>query len=159
MRTLLVALCVIPLVACNALRPHLDDKKIEASIRSEFKSQGVDIKNIDCPENRPLKEGDEFECKVKDDDGDDLTIKVEQTDAHGSIKWKLDGKILDMDKVGDMLEPKVGSDVDVQCPSKKIVLIEGKKFSCKYSKNGAKGKVQFTTVDNDGNVKWKLIES
>jgi Domain of unknown function (DUF4333) len=148
-------LFALSLAALGVLGCHLDDKKIEESITTEFKSKGVHIKNIDCPSNRPIKSGDEFECEVVDEEGDKLTIKVTQVDGSGNIKWALDGTVLDAEKLGDGIEEELGKGTDVKCPKKATILVKGKEFTCAFTRGDVKGIVEIKVKDNKGNVSWK----
>ena len=148
-----IGLCTL-LPALSSGCGKLDDKKIEASVQAELASKGVKLKIFDCPEGRPLKKGDTFECSGVDQDGRALTFHVEQMDDSGNISWKMEGLIIDQAKLGDSIEAKVGKTADVQCPSKTLIVKIGETFTCPVMINGEKHSVRITLTNDKGDVTW-----
>ena len=139
------------MMACS-----LDNKKIEESIRSTIKDKGITMKSVSCPTGQKASVGSKFECTGETDDGGKLKFQVEVTGSDGSIKWELEGKILDMKKLGDSIEKKVHESADVTCPDKSLVVKKGDVVDCTVEIDGKKDKLQIKALDNDGNVEWKV---
>ncbi len=133
----------------------LDDKKIEASVQAELAAKNVKLKSFDCPEGRPLKADDTFDCAGIDQDGKALVFHVKQMDNAGNITWKMEGLIIDQTKLGDSIEAKVGQSADVQCPAKTLIMKVGESFSCPVMIGGQRHMVQITLTNEKGDVTWK----
>ncbi len=149
------ALCLLTIPSC---KPRLDAKKIEKSIGSEFEAKDIKLRSITCPANVPIKQGDKFDCEASDSEGQSLVVHVEQTDNAGSISWKLDGMIINMQKVGDSIEAKVGQSADVKCPEMNMILRVNESFTCDATIAGGPHKVAITLTDSSGNVAWKVVK-
>ena len=134
----------------------LDNKKIEDSIKTTVKDKGITMKSVSCPTGQKSSVGSKFECTGETEDGGKLKFQVEVTGSDGSIKWELEGKILDMSKIGDSIEKKVHESADVKCPEKSLVVKKGDVVDCDVEIEGKKQKLQIKAIDNDGNIEWKL---
>ena len=145
------ALVSFTLMACT-----LDNKKIEDSIRTTIKDRGITMKTVACPSGQKSSVGSKFECTGETEDGGKLKFQVEVTGAGGDIKWELEGKILDLKKLGDMVEKQVHESADVTCPEKSMVVKKGDVVECDVEIEGKKQKLEIKAVDNDGNVKAQL---
>jgi len=67
----------------------LDDARLEQVITDQFKTQtGVTLTAVDCPDDRPLQQGDTFNCTATTELDEALTIEVTQTDDTGNVSWK-----------------------------------------------------------------------
>jgi hypothetical protein len=152
---LVATLSSASLLGCET---KLDKGKLEGSITDACKAKGLELKSVDCPAERKAKKDDTFDCKGESKDGDKLVFHVTQTSDKGDIEWKLDGAILDVAKLGDSIESKIGKGADVKCPSKTIVLAKGKSLECKLSFEGKEAQVKLTAEDDDGNVSWKVLD-
>jgi len=149
-----ILLACAALCACNLLK--IDHRKVEQSIRSEASAKGLDLTSLECPKNVKMKAGDSFACNGVDSDGQKLSFHVDQVDGAGSIKWHLDGIIIDKKKVGDGIEKAVGASTDVTCPAKVVVLNVGDTFTCDAKVGGQMHKVDITLKDTEGNVAWQM---
>jgi Domain of unknown function (DUF4333) len=149
---------VLAVLAIACLGRKLDKKKIEQNIHDELLTKGVNMKLIDCPAGRPLSAGDKFDCTGIDSDGETLVFHVTQTDAAGSFKWEMDGMVLNLAKIGDSIESKVGRNADVQCPEKSVIMQVGHSFTCNVDIGGKGHKVLLTLTDTTGRVTWKLLD-
>ena len=138
------------LLACS-----IDNKKVEQSVIDTMKDKGVKMKSVSCPTGKPMKSGTKFDCTGTSDDGVDMTFHVEETDGSGTIKWELDGLILDKKKLGDGLEKDLGGGADIKCPEKTVIIHKGTTFDCDYEKDGEKGTVTLTADDDKGNFTVK----
>jgi hypothetical protein len=140
--------------ACGLMK--IDHKKVEQSIKTQAAAKGLDLTSIDCPKNIPLKQGEAFACNGVDADGKNVSFRVDQTDSKGDIQWKLDGMIIDKQKVGDSIEKSVGAAADVTCPAKTVVLNVGDSFTCDVKIAGNTRKVTITLTNTKGDVSWKI---
>ena len=70
----------------------LDDQRLEDVISQGFQEQtGYSLTAIDCPSDRPLQQGDTFNCSATTDQGDAIVITVTQTDNVGNVHWSITG--------------------------------------------------------------------
>ncbi len=151
MQKIAISAAMVLLAGCT-----LDHGKIEGSIRDELKAKGVAMKSVTCPTGVSIKKGDQFDCSGEDDEGEKLTFHVEQTDSGGQISWKLEGAIINPEKLGDLIEKKIHEKADVKCPQKTRILKKDQSFTCDVTVEGQTHKVTLVAEDNDGNVKWKI---
>jgi hypothetical protein len=148
-----MAVALLTMCACHN---NLDKGKLESSISDTCKSKGLALKSVTCPADRPVKEGDTFDCNGVTDDGDKLDFHVTQKDAQGNIDWKLTCAIIDASKIGDSIEEKVGKGADVKCAAKTIVMVKGKTIKCKATIEEKEHEVAITGTDDEGGVSWKI---
>jgi hypothetical protein len=146
-----IMVLAVAILACGKVQHG----KVEQSIKDKLAAKKVDLKSVTCPD-RPIKQGDKFDCTGEDTDGQPLVFHVEQTDAKGSVDWKLDGMIIDMAAVGDSIEKTVGASADVQCPNKSVILKVGQSFTCDVQVGAEKHKVDLTLTNDTGTVSWKI---
>ena len=66
----------------------LDDANLERILTERLQGQGVTVNSIDCPDDRPLQQGDTFTCSA-DTDAGELTFMVTQTDNQGNVSFEL----------------------------------------------------------------------
>jgi hypothetical protein len=84
---------VLALTLSGCLSPVLNDEAIEANIREEVPRQAnVNLTEVDCPDDRPIRQGDVFECTAITEDGRTLTITVTQNDDQGNVNWEVTGE-------------------------------------------------------------------
>lgn len=153
-RTTLVSLALgsFVLLGCTT---QLDSKKLEGSITDGMKAKGVNMTSVSCPGGQNAKEGTTFKCTGTDDQGTPGSFTVTVKDGSGDVDWKLDGKYIDMAKVGDSLEKSLAQGdkkVDVKCPTKSALVKKGNKFSCDVTIDGQPTKVTMTFTDDEGTV-------
>jgi hypothetical protein len=66
----------------------LDDVNLENILTQRLEQQGVTVNSIDCPDDRPLQQGDNFTCTA-DTDAGPLVFNVTQTDNQGNVTFSL----------------------------------------------------------------------
>lgn len=81
----LLLCCLLLLGACSKAL-NMDD--VESGIQDGLNEQLDADAEVDCPDERDAEEGDTFECSVTAD-GDELTVRVEQRDDEGNVRWEL----------------------------------------------------------------------
>ncbi len=106
--------------------------KVEESIKDKFKKDDVEIESIKCPADIKLKDGATFECTGESDLGDEFTVEVKQTDGSGSIKWELQGRIVEFEEIEKDLK-KDGLPAELKCGKSKgkFIAVKGTKVKCK----------------------------
>jgi hypothetical protein len=67
----------------------LNDANLESSIASWIEQQGAGTSTVTCPDDRPLQQGDVFECQAVLADGQTVTLQVTQTDNNGNVTWDI----------------------------------------------------------------------
>jgi hypothetical protein len=68
----------------------IDQNKVQTGIKTGIEKQTkVKVRSVSCPEDRPIKKGDRFECKVTATDGSTGTVDVVQTNDKGDVRWNL----------------------------------------------------------------------
>jgi len=68
----------------------LDDVRLEQEITDQFQQQtNVALTAIDCPDDRPILQGDTFTCTATTELDESLTISVTQTDNTGKVNWSV----------------------------------------------------------------------
>jgi hypothetical protein len=156
MRGIIIGLA-LALVACTN---QIDSSKVEASIHETSKTKGLPLASISCPAGVKIEKGRTFKCNVTDAQGTAATVTVTMTDNDGTISWDLDGKMVDMKKLGDDMEAKIsaagGKDVDVKCPSKTFIAKKGCKFTCDATAGTDTLKIAFTCNDDQGDLDYKI---
>lgn len=77
-------------VACNSSLT-LDNDKLQQVIANGLQEQAQVTATVSCPDDRPIKAGDVFQCQALTEDGTTLTIQVTQTDDSGNVNWQVVG--------------------------------------------------------------------
>src|SRR5256885_16007018 len=134
---------------------QIDASKVEDSIKEGLAEKKLVVKSVSCPEGKSAKKGDKFQCTAETDQH--LVIDVDQTDDDGTIKWQLQGVILDEKVLGDGLETQIGQGIDVACPAKITVKKVGESFEC--ATTHPDGKISIVVKDDDGHLDYKLTPS
>jgi hypothetical protein len=77
-------------VACNTTLT-LDSVRLQQVITDGLQQQAGVQAVVTCPNDRPLKTGDTFQCTAVAADGSTLQITVVQTDDQGNVNWNVTG--------------------------------------------------------------------
>jgi ABC-type uncharacterized transport system auxiliary subunit len=87
--SVLAALCATLVVAgCGGKKLKADS--IETQIKDGIvKKTKADVKSVDCPEDRPVKQGDVFSCTVTLANGFKAPVRVTQVDDKGNLRWRV----------------------------------------------------------------------
>jgi hypothetical protein len=86
-----VGLAAVLLVACNSTRV-LDNDPLQQMIQDGLANNAGITATVTCPDNRPIQQGDVFDCQALTPDGLTLTIQVTQTDNAGHVDWQIVGR-------------------------------------------------------------------
>lgn len=93
-RTLALAVTALALAlgGCDVtVTNYLNVDRAEEVISEGITEQtGIVVASVECPEEVVLQEGNDFECTMTDEDGNERTVSVTQTDGEGNINWSLD---------------------------------------------------------------------
>lgn len=80
-----VAISALAFAGCG----NLDTDKLEDKIKEDAKKDNVTLSSVDCPSDVEAKKGKDFTCTAKLANGQTLTLKVEQTDDEGNVKYSV----------------------------------------------------------------------
>jgi hypothetical protein len=69
----------------------LDSDKAEKNIKNGIEAQGRPVKSVSCPSDIKKKEGETFQCTAVTGDGQQVAVKVTETDNDGGIAWQTSG--------------------------------------------------------------------
>lgn len=139
-RAALALLALFALPACK-----LDTERVEASVRSELGEKGIEVKSVDCPDDRPQQSGDAFECKGETAAGGPFTVKVTQGDG-GTVKWTVVGRVFDSEAYSRELGSRLGLQLD--CGKSKIIAVKGTKLTCTWAGKST----ELVFADDEGNI-------
>ena len=67
----------------------LNDDNLETEIASGIEQQGAGTSTVACPDDRPIQQGDTFQCVATFGDGSTVTLQVTQTDDAGNVTWQV----------------------------------------------------------------------
>lgn len=135
----LIAVIVV-LAGCK-----LKAEDMEGAMREEFTKQGIEVKDLECPGDRTMKEGDEFDCTGKSVAGDEFKVHVKQTEG-GGYKWDLVGRTFDLEQYAADVGSKLSIKMD--CGKGKIIAVKGTKFTCKWDEKSA----DILVTDDEGTL-------
>jgi hypothetical protein len=89
---LAAAVLTAGLVAGCEVTLTLNESALEENIHDELQRQTqLSISTVECPGDRPLRQGDRFTCTAVTDDGMELEISVVQDDDQGNVSWEVTG--------------------------------------------------------------------
>jgi hypothetical protein len=138
-RSMTIVFIAVGSLSALGCTQSIDGAKVETSIKETCTKNGLTLASITCPRDQKVQQGATFSCTSSSADGDAITWEVTQTDAAGAVDFRGTG-IMDEQKLGDQIEPqlkeKVGSAIDMKCPTKWIVAKAGAKFSCDATVEG-----------------------
>ena len=154
-RAALAALALVSLAGC---KQKIDPSKVEALCQTALKDSDIEPKTVTCPKDQEVRKGNDFECTATTEDGDELKMSVTQEDDKGTVFVKVKSGTMDLAKVGDSIEKKIGKEADVKCKSRFVIPKIGKKYRCDVTVDGKDATVEITFEDKKGNLKWKVIE-
>ena len=165
-RTLAGTTGVVALLGMVACTSMLSMDAIKSAISDGVKSQmGLEIASVTCPESRPIKAADTFECTATPKVGGNLVVKVTQKDDQGNISWELakaEG-LIDLAALETVIKNGLkeanGLEATVSCGGKYRATEPGKSFECTATDaEGAKAQVAVLMKDAAGNVSYNLVE-
>jgi hypothetical protein len=69
---------------------QLDTDKVETEILNGIEAQtDVEIGSVECPDDVPMEQGNDFTCTATDTGGETAEVSVTQDDDAGNITWEL----------------------------------------------------------------------
>lgn len=150
------------LTACST---SIDMEAVKKSVSEGVTGQTtLQVASVSCPtESRTAKAGDSFECTVIPQMGGKLTIKVDQQDDKGNVKWevvKTEG-LLDLQLVEQAvvkgLKEQASLDATVSCGGNKFrPSTPGDTFTCHAKGPESEAEVAVTIKDAAGNISWSV---
>jgi len=141
---------LLALILFTGCTKQIDPDKVADSITKGLAEKKLTVK-VSCPSGRPAKAGDKFACTGTDDAKTPITVNVTQTDDKGTVEWKLDGQILDVETVVADAKGKL-TGADIACARKAVIVKPHDTYECEIK--GAPQKKLTIKVDGD-NVAWE----
>lgn len=84
-----IVVCLLALTAALAIsacgETVIDNKKAEAAINNQLKSDGVATSSVTCPGDVKVEPGEKFECTVKVKSGATFTLPLRVKDKDGTV--------------------------------------------------------------------------
>ena len=158
------AAAVLPLLVALACACRVDRTKLESSIAGEAAQRGWPVRSVACPAGASARTGSRFECTLRFDDEQSITVAVTVLDLQGNVRWETEGgRVFDMDEVrrgmADKIGAALGHPVTVTCPklAKVGVFARGDRFACEAEGAGAKLVIDARVKDDAGDYEydWK----
>jgi hypothetical protein len=75
-------------IGCNSTQV-LNNENLQVSIAQWLESNYGETATVTCPDNRPIKLGDVFNCTATTDSGISVTLQVTQTDDTGHVTFRI----------------------------------------------------------------------
>ncbi len=135
----------LTMLAAAGCSKKLDNSKVEASIKSGLEAKNVKVESVSCPSDKSPKKGDTFDCTGKAG-GKPFTVKVEQTDDNGAVKWTLKGYAVDSKAVVAKIGPELakGTGATLTCADVPVTIETGPyKLDCELKNPDAKIQIVF----------------
>ena len=158
----ILAVLAVGLSACSTT---IDMEAVKKSVSEGVAAQTtLQVASVACPtESRTAKAGESFECTVTPQIGGKLTIKVDQEDDKGNVKWsvvKTEG-LLDLQLVESSvvagLKEQASVDATVTCGGGKYrAATPGDTFTCQAKTSDSEAAVTVTVKDASGNISWAV---
>src|SRR5262245_24518083 len=154
----------VPLLAASGCTRALDMAVVDRAISDGINSQlQLPIATVSCPVgDRPVKEGDTFDCIATPKIGGRLTVTVTQRPGAGTVSWtvtRTEG-LIDLDKievsVKDGLKAQSNVDATVACDGRWKAVKVTEIFHCQATSGDHKATIEVTTMDRDGKIGWKV---
>lgn len=158
---LILAVPILTVTGCTrSLDMAVVDRAISEGINTQLQ---LPIATVSCPAgNRPVKDGDTFDCIATPKIGGRLTVTVTQKPDAGKVSWavsKTEG-LIDLDKVEvavkDGLKAQSNIDATVACEGRWKAVKINEVFPCQATSGDHKATIEVTTVDQDGRISWKV---
>jgi hypothetical protein len=159
--SLILAVAILTATACSrSLDMAVVDRAISDGINTQLQ---LPIATVSCPAgDRPVKEGDAFDCIATPKIGGQLTVTVTQQPDAGKVSWtvtRTEG-LLDLDKVEasvkDGLKGQLNVDATVACEGRWKAVKVGEAFQCQATSGDHKATIEVTTLDQQGRISWKV---
>jgi hypothetical protein len=132
----------------------IDGARLEDRLRQDFAATDLTATGIECPKNRPARQGDRFSCVATLEGGARLVYDVEQTNERGEYQYRLaPDQIINGDDIAAVVAADISSgspglaDATVTCP--KTVVSPGGRAVFECAMTGA-GSAATIVVTQDG---------
>jgi hypothetical protein len=125
----------------------LNTTEVEKEIRDKLEQDDLEVEKVKCPSKIPRKSGGKFDCEGESTLGDDFKIRVEQVDGSGSLKFEVEGHVLDRERLEEQLEELGATEAKCGKGSAKLIAVEGTTVKCTTA--GKATTLTFTNDDGD----------
>ncbi len=160
----LVPVCLVAaLGACSAGSDGYDATRVENEMRAHVVATypSAEVGDVSCPDDVEKGEGIEVDCAATVA-GQELTLRVRQTDGDGNATYAQSEAVLDIAKVeeslGEELAGQLGAPVDMDCGGPDIrVVAPGRALQCIAASDGAgESEISVTVTDIEGHVRYDV---
>jgi hypothetical protein len=160
---LLVLVMATIALACG--EDTVDATKVESEIEQELSSATAEIVSVSCPDGIDQKEGKQFSCDAKLDEGGRAEVVVTVTSDRGDAVYafkpgtvEVSGKAVEP-VLEDALEARGVSGAQADCPQL-IKVTDGSEATCSVAGAGGRsGEVTFTWSDAAGEIDEASVET
>lgn len=168
----LAAAAVLPLSGCSGSMPvggtEIDQQQLQDEIADKVRGVAPSGSvGVSCPAQVPLARATEFTCVATVDD-QHLRFRVTQTDDQGTVTYRQEQALLDLDHLETTLEPQLADQLGgawrtVCEPARKsryYAIAPGRNFECTTDGRTGDGRtakdlpITVTVKDVQGEVTW-----
>jgi hypothetical protein len=83
-----LGLAAVLIAGCSST-PVLNNDNLEKSMAQWLQTNYGETATVSCPQNRPIKMGDVFNCTATTDSGINVNLQVTQTDNTGNVSFNI----------------------------------------------------------------------
>jgi Domain of unknown function (DUF4333) len=154
-----VALCVLATAGCTR---NLDMEKVRGSVKDLITTQiGANVKSVTCPDTRPIKQGDTFDCIAEIDFGK-TAVTITQKDGDGNLGLDTKQMVVKVAEVEKAIVAAVKKnsptlDLVVDCGPKFRPSIPNDTFECTGKAGAEQAKYKVTIKDSQGNIAFETV--
>ena len=151
---------LVPAFLIAGCTPTLDMKKIEKKIEEMIEEQtSAKVDEVECPEKREIKDGDEFDCDIEFKGGGDGKVTVDQKGG-GDVNMTLEPIVVKSKlekEIEKGLKKQGSSKADVKCKGDEVRHFdEGDELTCKVETSEGEKKATVEFLDDEGKMKWRV---
>ena len=153
----------LPILASTGCTRSLDMAVVDRAISDGINTQlQLPIATVSCPAgDRPVKEGDSFECIATPKIGGRLTVTVTQKPDADKVSWTVSRTegLLDLDKVEATVKDGLKAqnvDATVNCDGRWKAVKVTEVFQCQATSGDHQATIEVTTMDQEGRISWKV---
>jgi Domain of unknown function (DUF4333) len=158
----LAGACTLAFVVAGCGTKVLNSNNLENLIQTKMSAPPFDlnVKNVKCPTDRPVKKGDQFTCTMTLTNGETAKFKVTQVDNNSNVHVQL------AQEIPTYVEHTITSNLAAQgvratasCPPH-VAVVVGATFTCTLvDVKGQHGTAQLTIRDTSGGFRITALHS
>ena len=89
MNRIAVSIAAVALAAACSTTLLLNNDNLQTEIAKWIQDNYGLTATVTCPDDRPIKQGDVFQCQAATSDGQQVTFEVTQTDSAGHVNFRV----------------------------------------------------------------------